>query len=246
MSFKAFLYRRLSPWITCELKIPFDSKIELSSKYDVSSFYDVFCHPFYWQIFKYLDQENLPNLVVDCGAHCGHFTILSEVCIRTKSRSANTQYILVEPNPFLIPVIEKNIKDANINSRADIQQGLLGNKAGVDTLWINNKNYLTSSLQPQENSKPYQVSYINLLKLVGEQKIDLMKIDIEGGEYEFIPANLQLLSRTNLLFIEIHSATEQIQYELYNSLESVGLRMVDDPIKNDDHQLLIFQRQPSV
>ncbi len=242
MSFKAFLYRRLSRWITCELKIPFNSKIELSSKYDISSFYDVFCHPFYWQVFKYLDQSKLPALVIDCGAHCGHFTILSEVCIRTKSADANTRYILVEPNPFLIPVIEKNIKDANINSRADIQQGLLGNKSGVDTLWINNKNYLTSSLHPQENSKAYQVNYIDLLKLVGERKIDLMKIDIEGGEYEFIPANLQLLSQTNLLFMEIHSATEQIQKELYESLESVGLKMVDEPIKNDDHQLLIFQR----
>jgi FkbM family methyltransferase len=139
-------------------------------------------------------------------------------------------------------VIKKNIKDANIDSRADIKQGLLGSKEGADTLWINNKNFLTSSLQPQKNSKAYQVDYINLLKIVGERKIDLMKIDIEGGEYEFIPANLQLFSQTNLLFMEIHSSTEQIQGELYESLESVGLKMVDEPIRNENHQLVIFQR----
>jgi FkbM family methyltransferase len=242
MDLNAFLYRRLSRWITCQLKIPFDSKIELSSKYDISSFYDVFCHPFYWQVFNYIKSDKSPRLVVDCGAHCGHFTILSEICIRTKFSTVDTEYILIEPNPFLIPVIEKNLKDANICNRVNLQQGLLGSKAGVDTLWINNKNYLTSSLNRQENSKAFQVNYINLLDVVGDRTIDLMKIDIEGGEYEFIPANLQLLSKTSLLFMEIHLAAEEIQRELFESLASIGLKIVSDPIKNESHQLLIFQR----
>ncbi|MFM6507061.1 MAG: FkbM family methyltransferase, partial [Dolichospermum sp.] len=208
MNLNSFLYRRLSRWITCELTLPFNSKIRLQSKYEVASFNDVFCHPFYWQLFQFL--ENKPQLIVDCGAHCGHFTILSEICIRTKFSSANTEYILVEPNPFLIPIIEKNLKDANIYERASIQKGLVGNKLGQDTLWINKKNYLTASLQSEKNSSPYQVNYINLLEVVGDRTIDLIKIDIEGGEYDFIPANLQLLSQTNLIFIEIHSSTGEM------------------------------------
>jgi FkbM family methyltransferase len=240
MNPNAFLYRRFSQWITCELRILFDSKIKLTSKYELASFNDVFCHPFYWQVFKYLEKQ--PQLIVDCGAHCGHFTILSEICIRTKFGAVNTEYILVEPNPFLIPIIEKNLKDADIYERADIKQGLLGSKSGQDTLWINKKNYLTASLQTQKNSNAYQVNYIDLLKVVGDRSIDLIKIDIEGGEYDFIPANLRLLSQTNLVFIEIHSETEQMQNELYKSLESVGLQIADKPIKNEHHQLLIFQR----
>ncbi|MDK2408327.1 FkbM family methyltransferase [Aphanizomenon sp. PH219] len=243
MNLNAFLYRRLSRWITCELRLPFNSKIGLHSKYEVASFNDVFCHPFYWQMFQYLEKQ--PQLIVDCGAHCGHFTILAEICIRTKFSAVNTEYILVEPNPFLIPIIEKNLKDANLYERASIKECLIGSKSGQDTLWVNKKNYLTASLQPQKNSNAYQVNYIDLLEFVGERTIDLMKIDIEGGEYDFVPANLRLLSQTNLVFIEIHSATEEMYEKLYKNLESVGLQASEKPIYNENHQLLIFQRSYS-
>ncbi len=243
MNFNAFLYRRLCKWITCELTTSFNSKIKLNSKYEVASFSDVFCHPFYWQVFTYLKKQ--PQLIIDCGAHCGHFTILSDICIRTKFSDVNTKYILVEPNPFLIPILEKNLIDANMDDRTNVKQGLLGNKKGKDTLWINPKNYLTASLDPLKNSNAYQVDYIDLLELVGDRTIDLIKIDIEGGEYNFVPANLSLLSQTNLVFIEIHSATEEMHSHLIESFEYVGLKVACEPIKNCDHQLLIFQRESS-
>ena len=236
-----FLYRRLCKWITCELTIPLNSKIKLSSKYEVASFSDVFMHPFYWQVFAYLKKE--PKLVIDCGAHCGHFTLLSDICIRTKFPAINTKYILVEPNPFLIPLLKKNLTDANIHDRADIKQGLLGSGKGKNTLWINPKNYLTASLIPLENSNGYQIDYIDLQEVVGDRTIDLLKIDIEGGEYEFVPDNLRLLSQTNLVFIEIHLATKEIQNKLFECFESVGLKMTGQPIKNCNHELLIFQRE---
>ena len=243
MNFSSFLYRRLCKWITCELTTPFNSKIKLNSKYEVASFSDVFCNPFYWQVFDKLKQP--PQLIIDCGAHCGHFTLLSDICIRTKFADVNTKYILVEPNPFLIPILEKNLIDANMYDRTDVKQGLLGNKKGEDTLWINPKNYLTASLDPLKNSNAYQVNYIDLLELVGERTIDLIKIDIEGGEYDFVPANLRLLSSTNLVFIEIHSATEEMHNELFECFKSVGLQVTCEPIKNCDHQLLIFHRESS-
>jgi hypothetical protein len=100
MSIPFFLYRRLGRWITCEFNLfEHQFKISLSNKYEVASFQDVFCHPFYWQMFRWLDKP--PKLIVDCGGHCGHFSILADICIRSKFDSSNTEYILVEPNPHL-------------------------------------------------------------------------------------------------------------------------------------------------
>jgi len=105
MSFSSFLYRRLSRWITCEFELDGanQSKIALKNKYEVASFKDVFCHPFYWQVFQWV--KTPPKLVVDCGAHCGHFSLLADLCFASKFSSSDTRYLLIEPNPYLIPVI---------------------------------------------------------------------------------------------------------------------------------------------
>src|SRR5437016_11609727 len=118
MSFASFLYRRLARWITCEFLLWDNAKIALQSKYEVSSFQDVYCNPFYWQMFQVLEQP--PSLVVDCGAHCGHFTILAEQCIRARFGSTDTRYILIEPNPALLPVIRKNMFDTGLSERVEV------------------------------------------------------------------------------------------------------------------------------
>lgn len=239
-----FLYRRLSQWITCEFKLKNNAKISLKNKYEVASFKDVFCHPFYWQIFHWINSP--PKLVVDCGAHCGHFSILADICLNSKFGYSDTRYILIEPNPYLLPSIHKNIAEADMSSRVEIEQGLLGTRKGEDTLWINPKNYLTTGLSPSPNSKPFKVQYIDLLKLVGNQIIDIMKIDIEGGEFDFINSNLDLFSQVNLIFMELHEATLEKHQELFKGLQLMGLDMATKPVEANGQQLIIFQRQEAI
>lgn len=242
MNLSFFLYRRLSRWITCEFSLPNQTKISLKNKYEVASFKDVFCHPFYWQVFQWIDKP--PKLVVDCGAHCGHFSILADICCQSKFGFDNTQYILIEPNPYLLPIMKKNILDAGMNHRVELKQGLLGDKLGSDKLWINHKNYLATGLEYNEKAKPFTIPYIDLLDLVGKQDIDLLKIDIEGGEFKFVNLNLEILKQVNLIFMELHNAPKEVHDELLTSLQSVGLYQANLPLQANGQQLLIFQRQP--
>jgi FkbM family methyltransferase len=241
MSISYFLYRRLANWITCEFNLPNKLKIKLKNKYEVASFKDVFCHPFYWQVFQWVNSS--PGLVVDCGAHCGHFSILADICFQSKFGSSNTEYILIEPNPYLLPIVNKNILDAGISNRVKIKQGLLGTKSGSGELWIKPKNYLATNVSYSEGAKPFHVAYVDLPELVGNRVVDLMKIDIEGSEFEFVRNNIELFSQVNLIFIELHNAAESLHEELFKSFQSVGLHLVSEPVKANGQQLLIFQRQ---
>ncbi|MBD2772398.1 FkbM family methyltransferase [Iningainema tapete] len=242
MSMPFFFYRRLARWITCEFSLSNTSRISLQNKYEVASFQDVFCCPFYWQVFQFVNSP--PKLVVDCGAHLGHFSILADICFQSKFNFANTQYILVEPNPFLLPTTKKNISEAGMSHRVELKQGLLGDKLGDGKLWINHKNYLATGLDYTEGAKPVTVPYIDLLKLVGKQAIDVLKIDIEGGEFSFVKSNLELFNQVNLIFMELHKATKEVHQELFTSLQSVGLYLANQPLEVHGQQLLIFQRQP--
>lgn len=236
-----FLYRRLARLITCELQLLDNAKIALQSKYEVASFQDVFCQPFYWQIFNLVNEP--PKLIVDCGAHCGHFSILADICFQNKFGVKDTEYLLIEPNPHLLPVLQKNINDTNLTSRSQIIPGLLGSQNGYDTLWINPKNYLSASLQPIKDAKPHKIQYINLLNIIGDRTIDLIKIDIEGAEYNFVKENIILLQKANLIFLELHHESLDKQHELFQSLAAIGLYPATKPLASNGHQLVIFQRQ---
>lgn len=241
MTTQFFLYRRLSRWITCEFELENHAKVALSNKYEIASFKDVFCHPFYWQAFQWL--KHSPKLIVDCGAHCGHFSILIDLCLKSKFGVSEANYVLVEPNPHLLAIIQKNLTDAALLDRANIHSALLGARSGTGKLWINSKNYLGTGLFSHAGATPVEVPFLDLAGVVQDQTIDLMKIDIEGGEFEFVRSNLHLLKQVNLLFMEVHQAEEQDHQELFQSLQSVGLHPVAQPIAAYGQQLIIFQRQ---
>src|ERR1700722_4385814 len=115
MHWRYFLYRRLSRWVTYEVRLWDDAWLSLRGKYDAASFSDVFCDPFYWQASNYIDPA--PRLVVDCGANCGHFTILAEKCIRARYGASDARFVLIEPNPLLMKTLSRNLGDTGLTDR---------------------------------------------------------------------------------------------------------------------------------
>jgi FkbM family methyltransferase len=236
-----FLYRRLARWITCELHLLGRHSLALNSKYQLNSLQDVFCHPFYWQLFSWLPY--IPSLIVDLGAHCGHFSMLADVCLRTRFGDVETEYVLVEANPRLIPVIDANLSRSGLCRRRSVHQGLIGARSGSDKLWISSKNYLSASISPVPAGKSITVNYLDLGKLLGVRPIDLLKIDIEGAEYDFVANYPELLSRVQYLMIEVHSAQETHREQLFKALHAAGLYETDEPLIHSGYQLARFQRR---
>jgi FkbM family methyltransferase len=243
MNLQFFLYRRLCQWITCEVFLPSNLKIKLASKYEVASFSDVFCHPFYWQVYSLISTK--PKLIVDCGANCGHFSLLIESCIKVKFPDSEANYILIEPNPLILKTLQSTLEYAGMNQRCVVKQGLLGKTKGEDYLWINNKNYLTSGLFKSSSSKSFKISYLDLAEIIGDQVVDLMKIDIEGGEYDFVRSNLSLFQQVNCLFMEIHQMPRESQNNLITSLESLGFQLLDKIIQKVDGSILVILSKKS-
>jgi len=221
MSLSAFLYRRLSRWVTCELAPPGANRIALRTKHDVASASDVFCHPFYWQLFHWLSTP--PRLVVDCGANCGHFSLLAEMCIRSKFGGADARYLLIEPNPLLIGRLARNLSDAGLAGRTRVIHGLLGTRGEARTLWVQPSNFLASGLTAQRGAKPYEIPGVRLRDIVPDERLDVLKIDIEGAEFSLIEDEPDVMARVGLLCLEVHSASRTDRDRLARRLEAAGL-----------------------
>jgi len=226
-----FLYRRLCRWITCDLRLPHRVELSLSSKHDVASFQDVFCHPFYWQLFAWM--EHPPQLVVDCGANCGHFSVLADTCARVKFGRSDAHYVLVEPNPALLPILRRNLEAAGLAGRSRVLGGLLGQKSGSSTLWVQPKNYLASSLIPLAGAQRHEVPFIDLKDSIGTSTIDVLKVDIEGSEYPFVRDNADVLVSARLVMMEVHAAAAGEQETMFARLEATGLRPLGKPVCAD-------------
>ena len=198
-----FLYRRLAGagLVNCVLRKD-DEQIWLSDKYQVASFQDVFLDPNYWRAFEIFSED--PDLVVDCGAHCGHFAILIDICFRAKFGASSAEYILIEPNEALHPALHSNLVNAKLRDRATILTGLVGRKKGTATLTTDPKNFLTSHIG--DASGPGKViEYLDLAVLTSGRPIDLLKLDIEGAEFEFAAANPDVLALTRNAVVEVHN-----------------------------------------
>jgi FkbM family methyltransferase len=234
----SFLYRRLARWVTCQLHPPTGGTVRLNSKYAVASCADAVLAPQYWQLFALLERP--PELVVDLGAHCGHFTVVADICCRSRFQSPAQAYIAVEANPRLIATIEQTVADAGIADRSTILHGFVGARNPVTKLWIHPKNYLISSDQPIDGGSPHEVPAVRVSEATGNRPIDVLKVDIEGGEFPLLEQEPQLFQQATILMLELHRHAGDGD-RFIERLHQYGLREALPTIEQSGQRLLTMK-----
>jgi FkbM family methyltransferase len=239
---KGFLYRRLANFIPCVLPGIGGKGLSLRSKYDVASARDVFFSAHYWRLFEFVQSE--ARLVVDLGAHCGHFSVLCHLLLEEKFGRDPASYVLVEPDGALLARAQNNLSDAGIINQASLHQGLVGKRSGASNLNSNQHNLLASSVSanpdPSHGVKSKVIPFLDLGQILSEnQTIDVLKIDIEGSEREFLTEYPEMLSRTKVLLIELHGDAE-VQLQLHEQIVILGMKPVSTPILRSSESMRIY------
>lgn len=142
---------------------------------------------------KYFRNKNI-NTIIDVGANTGQSLLLF------KSFNNKTRVDCFEPFPELTELLEILVKINNFND-VYINNIILSNSNGIGELYYSEKSTETAStvknFQNTFNSK-IEVqktsldSYVSINKL---QKLDLIKIDVEGGELEVVEGANECISR---------------------------------------------------
>jgi FkbM family methyltransferase len=143
--------------------------------------------------------------VVDVGAYIGTYTV--------RAMKTAEQVIAIEPLPTNFKVLSENIK---LNSHVQKGEVILINKAIAKEkkethIYVPIEDCIetaraTLAAVPKGRHISYTVStdtLDNLLKELGIEKVDLLKIDIEGYILESIPGMIETLKSTQWLFIEL-------------------------------------------
>ncbi len=148
------------------------------------------------------------KVFVDLGANEGYFTIQG-----ARLTEPDGRVVAVEPQDRLIPVLQENVRLNDVKN-VTIVHAAISSKRGAAELHLapDINTGSTSFYRATRYSVPTQIAKtITLADLLDEHdvaRVDLMKVDIEGAEYEAILGSPEVFEdhRVKAIALELHPA----------------------------------------
>jgi FkbM family methyltransferase len=125
------------------------------------------------------------DVFVDVGANIGYFTVMASKAVGEKGR-----VYAFEPNPSSFQILKRNV-EANGLENTTIEQKAVADFSGRIELWsIEGNTYPWK----EEERTAFNVDSVRLDDYFQGQRIDLMKMDIDGGETMALEGSSRVLS----------------------------------------------------
>jgi FkbM family methyltransferase len=167
--------------------------------------------------------------VIDCGANIGVSLLYIKI------RAPHAQVLCFEPNPAARAVLEKNIAANGWEKDVRVLPYALGKKKGTVDFFVDEKEKTSSGgsignhlKNKNQKLNSYSVE-VDVLSHYIDHKIDFLKIDIEGPEFDVLEEAAQAgkLDSVSLIELEYHHIpgffTRPLS-EMLALLESRGFR----------------------
>jgi FkbM family methyltransferase len=203
----------------------------LKIKYtDGKSLVGMFHEIFYLEHYKFRSKIENP-IIIDCGANIGLSVLYFHSILK------NAKIIAYEADPIIANVLKENLSSNNCD--AEIVQ---------KAIWINNNEKLSFSSSGADagtlfsNENTIIVDSVRLKNILESyNRIELLKIDIEGAEIEVIKDCQDSLSHIDKIFVEYHSfSTSKQELDILLSIMSKqGFRYKILPARKEKTPFLV-------
>ena len=174
--------------------------------------------------------------VIDLGCNVGLFPLY--LC--TIGRRRSFRGVLVDGNPRMVAEAEKNLGMNGLLGQFRVVKGIAGGPPGTTQEFCITQNSMSSTMHgeilgSQVGGERISVPVVDVLAIFrqacpGDEKCDLVKIDIEGCELDFLRDNSELLAVTEKVVVEFHKhACSYVDIrDLLISEGFVAIGVVDD------------------
>lgn len=190
-------------------------KADLRDEADKSVFAEIFRHREYRAVEEIIRKAKYP--ILDIGAHAGFFSLYARALNPLVKISA------VEPEPDNLCQLRKNFKLNKIKD-VEIVSGVLAGTTAERELFVapdSHNHSLNSEFLSGKNKviKVRAYSFSDLSKKIGVKKFDLVKMDVEGGEYEiFDGLEKDDFAAIGAIILEYHDFAKNNHKKLENIL----------------------------
>jgi FkbM family methyltransferase len=154
-----------------------------------------------------------PDLIVDCGAHVGLFTLIAGL------RYCSAELVAFEPDACNFREAQRQL--ARFTSRLCLIEAAVSTEGGE--AWFCREESNSGHLTSEPHERQQRVRLVNLLDEVRRWagRRLLLKIDIEGKEREVLPHIVGHLPSQCAIFFEVHGGPE-VWDELSNIASRAG------------------------
>jgi FkbM family methyltransferase len=189
---------------------------------------------------KRLRTDLKPRVIIDLGANIGAATLDWANQFREASIYA------YEPNPGTTQTLRSNIEVNRLTDRVTIYDEAVGRENGEARLWSNVPSLLVSGYGDSPPSSGGELIHVPMVDLnevvrrIGSDEVDLLKIDTEGAEADILEgANASTLNRINRVVLEYHDQLCPNAFSrCKNVLEQAGFKTRFSAINN--HQGMLY------
>ena len=171
-----------------------------------------------------------PDNIVDLGAHAGAFSLYLH------DRYPQSSIIAVEPSPTTAARLRQNVASlANIT----IVQAAITNRAGMSSFEESAQSW-SSALHPTGTVFVRTLQLCDLLRELELQSVYVLKMDIEGAEWEAFPDDASLCGAQHVIG-ELHLPATRRSQDFFGRFLSYDATVLRD---FGQGQLFHLQRRP--
>jgi FkbM family methyltransferase len=216
-------------------------RVNLRGQADASVWAEIF------QLREYrLAEEIIKNAqfpIIDAGAQAGFFVLYC------RALNDKIRIYALEPEPANALVLAKHLKANHIGEVKIFQQALAG-KSGKREFYVSNDTHDHSLIKPGEFKAKITVNALSLSDFLQEHKlnkISLLKMDIEGGEYEVLEnlAKADWAKLDNIL-LEYHDMPNKNHNQLADLIRQNGFSLEIFPSHYDKNLGYMMARNKSI
>jgi len=214
------------------------------------SFSEIFLQEEYGQVFRLLP---LPDRWIDLGCHAGFFSLFVEQGRRLEGRGGKPQALLVDADTRSARAIERVIALNGLKGQMTFQHGAVS--GGTGTVQFSQRAFMASGVAAINDhpGEPAAVPIITPGRIVEllSPPYDLVKVDIEGSEHDFIDHYKPVWSAARHLVLECHdspSTGESWETGAGRIVANTGferLRLEGRPDEPERHAGLLVLRNPA-
>jgi FkbM family methyltransferase len=173
----------------------------------------------------YFETDNARPRIIDAGAHIGLSTLYF------KKLFPGAQVTAIEPNPAVIPFLEKNIWENNLTD-VEVVTAALADEAGQmeffsdasDEQWLSTASFHNGAWTETQTSQKILVPTLPLTDFL-DQPVDFLKMDIEGAEQRVLVSAGNQLTQVQHMMVEFHPLPEQSLSKLCKHLTDLHFKV---------------------
>lgn len=170
------------------------------------------------QVYKFTPATDKP-LIVDCGAHIGMAVLYF------KKFYPGSEVRAFEPNPESFELLKKNVKDSK--GVELYNYALSDREKRIDIYSAGERASINASIhQLPDQGRSFKAQAKRLSLFMEQQTVELLKIDIEGAEWEVVKelSETECLGQVLNVIVEYHEQPKKNFAQFVKYFENYGFQ----------------------